>query len=267
MYTSVLQTAPKKRAKRVRTKATRVKKPAKKKSTKTLKEPANRSLRQILSAPLPNKMGAISPIQWATQTRIHLNVLKLLADSELSKINKSAYQNNNSEPAIIPVENPISCPLCNESFSLSSDFYRHSNAQHQEKIKKNWHRCLQCLWLFPSKKSVRNHGCNHLEHNLLQPDLDIKEEPANLYHQEQQGKTKKIDIQHDRCLLNKSYEKIDTSHSKMVNEVSSNKSESKCFEQLKKVISSEKLSCISNNNEGLREIYQKENVRLLKSQR
>ena len=223
----------------------------------------------------------------AYQAQNHFNALKLLAENEQSKTPKRRNANGetavptqqcrtdkNTEPAITSVENaqlepdPIICPLCNESFSLRHDFFHHSNAQHREKIEKNWHRCLQCLWYFPSKKSARDHGCTPPEETQLQPDVKIKEEPIN----QDQDEIKKADSQDDHCLSNKSDSRIidknsDSSHSQNESEESrlSSKSGSKCFEHLKKIDIYER-PCFSNNNDSGTKLYKDEAESQLNSQ-
>ena len=242
-----------------------------------------------IAAMTPTQIAAIWHAQMAYQAQNHYNALKFLADNELSKTHKrrnnnakttiptqQSGSNTNTEPAITSVENaqlqpdPIICPLCNESFSLRHDFYHHSNAQHREKIEKNWHQCLQCLWYFPTKKSARDHGCTPPGETQLQPDVKIKKEPIN----QDQEEIKNADSQDDHCMSNKSDSRIidknsDTSHSQSESEEShslSNKSGSKCFEHLKKIDIYER-ACFSNNNDSVADLYKGEAECQLNSQR
>ena len=192
--------------------------------------------------------------------------MKCLAASQLPKLNNTAFQNNNNQP---PSHNsvetaqlkpdPIVCQLCNQSFSSRHDFYRHSNAEHREKIEKNWQRCLHCLWFFPSKKSVRDHGCRRQDDNQLESKINIKEffDPDIL----EQHEGKNAD---SRRLSNKSDVKSTDKEIDVVSKFESeedyclsNERDNNCLEHLKHIDSYER-PCFSNNNEPSRDAYKKE---------
>lgn len=60
-----------------------------------------------------------------------------------------------------PSRSPITCSICLAKFDDPQVFFHHSNLNHREMISKSWHHCTSCLWFFPSKKSLSNHGCEN----------------------------------------------------------------------------------------------------------
>jgi len=53
----------------------------------------------------------------------------------------------------------VVCQLCGQTFDSKDAFLEHSNLKHKEQISKTWHPCKSCGKLYPSKKSLRSHGC------------------------------------------------------------------------------------------------------------
>ena len=62
----------------------------------------------------------------------------------------------------------IMCHMCLTHFQSRHDYYHHANLKHRETISKTWHHCKSCLWFFPARKSLHNHGCESESANLSQ---------------------------------------------------------------------------------------------------
>ena len=64
------------------------------------------------------------------------------------------------EIEILPDPNPeYHCFYCGQEFGSQWDFLHHSNKKHAKNISRVWTSCRGCLWLFPTRKSLRSHGC------------------------------------------------------------------------------------------------------------
>jgi hypothetical protein len=78
-----------------------------------------------------------------------------------------------------PVCRPGACHLELADFGTRGAYYRHFNALHRERISRNWRLCRNCIWYFPSAKSLREHKCLYPPEGSAWevPLLAAKEEP------------------------------------------------------------------------------------------
>ena len=85
--------------------------------------------------------------------------------SEFTFISDSATSRSDQivetgQPELTYRDKSVICHFCQICFEKSHDFYHHANLKHREAISKTWRLCQKCLWHFPTKKSLSNHGCD-----------------------------------------------------------------------------------------------------------
>ena len=85
--------------------------------------------------------------------------------SEFTFISDSAASRSDQivetgQPELTYRDKSVICHFCQICFEKSHDFYHHANLKHREAISKTWRLCQKCLWHFPTKKSLSNHGCD-----------------------------------------------------------------------------------------------------------
>jgi uncharacterized C2H2 Zn-finger protein len=98
----------------------------------------------------------------ATATEVHSSVALNTSDTEiLCQPEPLPEQERASDDAIM-------CYMCMTHFQTQNDYYHHANLKHREAISQKWLHCNTCLWFFPARKSLANHGCQSQSSSLGQ---------------------------------------------------------------------------------------------------
>jgi len=98
----------------------------------------------------------------ATATEVHSPVALNTSDTEILRQPEPLPEQER------PSDDAIMCYMCMTHFQTQNDYYHHANLKHREAISKKWHHCDTCLWFFPARKSLANHGCQSQSSSLGQ---------------------------------------------------------------------------------------------------
>jgi len=88
---------------------------------------------------------------------VDISEFTLVSESVTSRANHS---DETGHPEPTSRDTSVICHYCQICFEKSHDFYHHANLKHRFHLEKTWRLCQKCLWYFPTKKSLNNHGCD-----------------------------------------------------------------------------------------------------------